>query len=63
MQSLYLSYVLVSMWCVLIPPRMRNALKLKIRRDQRRNSVHAGYLRICLGGKVEREIWHVSDAY
>lgn len=33
MQSLYLSFVLVSMWCVLLPPRMRNARKLKIRRD------------------------------
>lgn len=36
MQSLNLYFVLVSMWCVLLPPRMRNALKMKIRRDQRR---------------------------
>lgn len=36
MQSLYLYFVLVSMWCVLLLPRMRNALKMKIRRDQRR---------------------------
>lgn len=59
-QPLYLYFVLVSTRCVLLPPRMRNASELKIRRDQRKQHacrlVIAGYLRICLGGTVEREV-------
>lgn len=49
--------------CVASIQYERSALKLKIRRDQRRKECIqiAGYLRMCLGGKVGMN--SVSDAY